>query len=1196
MSGRNNSDVKASSGFSLAGSLIGGNRNSGRDIGRNKTDASARLREGLNSSSSMSNSPVSSPNRSHLKQRSSHRRVASYRQNSAPKSPTRSPNKHKRSVSQDISSVGGFKFPGLSLSPSTDSSDKLSDRNSTKGGDSSTSYSSPPKTSMNKNLEEYYSAVTPGYKNAFTVLSGGKKSSDSNDKKMSPSSYQMIKEQVANGTNKTKSPPSLQAAVSQTAIDNNNSLQKQQQPKRPIVVTKSISASPPNTPTESPSPSSKMNQQQRVSRASSPSPNKMHSRRTRSPSPARVVKPTTAATATTREASPMRAPSPLQSIKSKLAKSKGSGKYSAAVSKVLGDDDDNAAASVSEKSKGSTPTSGSNSSPTKTISSYGSPQRKSQLRARSPSPLRLIRAIGSSKDSLDNRSYQNMDVDDQEPTSKGASSVSLGKTSFRSMSPGRLKKNIKSKFTSASPKRERPPQPQQRSPQSKIPLHPTGGSDDVRSKHSFDDGLDQIALTLGSTTLSFDVAEDDPSVAEKEEEESVDMNVEEPDIEDGCLINTTSSNIFQRREFVRAMGGTNEASSTKKYIQLGDILCEQEGEQLNRAIQMYYAGLGTVLSRIREWSSEQEEVEDVSIVDGENNVPPLPSTIPSNLTYRDFVSVANCADVNVLLLVISSILFRSGNAHFRLKQFETACRDYSSAQSYQLIRTKALSSHNMNESLVMEDAKLNGRVKNNMASALSKRRRYEESRAEYTRALQIKQSTLETLHKSARKKGESAKDMDDKNLVSDIASTFHNIGLLRLSCDESAKAEKAFKQSLSLRVKKFGLDDLRVSSTLNALGGLYYKTRRYDDAFRSYKESLRIWKLNVGKSDLQTAEHYYNIGLVFYAKGPYSKARVSVAECTKIRRHLCGNVSLPVAEALYLFGKVSLSLGNFEDASDKLQEALAIRQKLLKKDHLLVSNAHLLMGKVHLEMEEFDKAMRSFSVALAIRTDRLGKHHLSTAEVLHAVGSAYIEVDEYPKALETLQEALRLQRQFIGPSLEAAETLNTMSLVFFKSGDTERAIELGEEALVMVKSSAGFDHILVAHVLKHNGDYYQDIEAYDDAMESYGESLRIMAAWIGREHVLLSKTLSEVGVVRFKTGEYTIAKQSFTEVSWLCDFLTSFAQAALTNSFVFVLTLFHSGIENYASTRQWERQFVNISHFESFGTRTLQEQRTQACV
>ena len=1145
-----NSD-KAARGFSLAGSLNGGHQNSG-NVGRNKKDASARLREGLNTtlssmssaSLSISKSPVSSPDRSYTKQRTSHRRVTSYRQNSAPKSPSRSPQnqKHKRSVSQDIISLGGTNVPTLSQSPSTDSSDKQS-RSNTKGGYSSTPYSSPSNTPMNKNIEENHSAAM-GFKDAFTV-SGAKKSSDSNNTK-SPSSFQM-KKQAAAGTITSKSPKS---AVIQTTIDS-SSLLKQQQLKRstnatPLFVNKRVSASPPNTPPESPSPS-KMNQQ-RVSRASSPSPNKMKSKstRSRSPSPARVLNSATTTTATattTRAASPMRAPSPLQSIKSKLTQK--SGKYSTAVSKVLGDDDSNAAASISEKSKGSIPTSGSNSSPTKTTSSYGSPQRKGRFRTRSPSPLRFIRPSGS-KDTLDNRLYKNLDGDDQETTSNSASSFSLGKTSLRSMSPGRLKKNIQSKLTSASPKRVRPPPPQ-----SKIPLHP-GGLEDVRSKHSFDDGLDQIALTLERTTMSFDVIDDDPAGAaaeETDEEESVDMNVDEPDIEDGCIINTTSSNLFQRREFVRAMGGVNEGLSTRKYIQQGDALCDQGGEQLDRALQMYYAGLGTVLSRIREWTIEQQEERDASVVGGEeSDVSILPSAIPSNLSYRDFVSAANCADVNVLLLVISSILFRSGNAHFRLQHFESACRDYSSAQSYQSIRTKALSRHAMNESLEMEDAKLNGRVKNNMASALSKRQLYEEARAEYTKALQIKQSTLEALHKTMRQKGDSAKDMDDKNLVSDIASTFHNIGLLRLNCDEAAKAEKAFKQSLSLRVKKFGLDDLRVSSTLNALGGLYYKTKRYDDAFRSYKESLRIWKLNGSKSDLQTAEHYYNIGLVFYAKGPYSKARVSVAECAKIRRQLCGNVSLPVAEALTLFGKVSLSLGNFEDAFDKFQEALAIRQKLLGKDHLLVSNVHLVMGKVHLEMEESDEAMRSFSVALAIRSDRLGKHHLSTAEVLHAIGSAYIEVEEYPKALETLQEALRLQRHFLGPSLEAAETLNTMSLVFFKSGDTEKAIELGEEALVMLKSSAGFDHILVAHVLKHNGDYYQDIEAYDDAMEAYGESLRIMAAWLGREHVLLSKTLSEVGVVRFKTGEYTIAKQSFTEVSMLCVLIfSSFVfEAALT--------------------------------------------------
>ena len=50
-------------------------------------------------------------------------------------------------------------------------------------------------------------------------------------------------------------------------------------------------------------------------------------------------------------------------------------------------------------------------------------------------------------------------------------------------------------------------------------------------------------------------------------------------------------------------------------------------------------------------------------------------------------------------------------------------------------------------------------------------------------------------------------------------------------------------------------------------------------------------------------------------------------------------------------------------------------------------------------------------------------------------------------------------------------------------------------------------------------------------MEAYGESLRVLTAWHGREHVFLSEVLNKIGMTRFKNGEYMITKQSFTEVS-----------------------------------------------------------------
>jgi tetratricopeptide (TPR) repeat protein len=346
------------------------------------------------------------------------------------------------------------------------------------------------------------------------------------------------------------------------------------------------------------------------------------------------------------------------------------------------------------------------------------------------------------------------------------------------------------------------------------------------------------------------------------------------------------------------------------------------------------------------------------------------------------------------------------------------------------------------------------------------------------------------------------------------------------------KAEKAFKQSLSLRVKKFGLDDLGVSSTLCALGDVYFHQKRYDDAFRSYKESLRIWKFHRG-NDRRTAELYYNIGLVFYSKGPYAKAKLSVMECLRIRREICGSDSLPVASSLHLLGLTFIAIGDYEEAVAQLNEALTIRQTLLGKNspnHLLIHNVHVAIGRVHSLMGDFEKAMKSFSTVLMGRTIRLGKHHPLVAEVLQTIGDAYIAANEYSKAAETLEEALRIRRSLLGPSTEVAETLNSLSLVYFCCDDFEHAIELSEQSLKTLKGAVSRDHFIVAKVLKNSGDYKQNMDLLDDAIEDYTESLRVMTAWLGRDHISLSELLNEIGVTYFKKEEFVLAKESFTEV------------------------------------------------------------------
>lgn len=803
---------------------------------------------------------------------------------------------------------------------------------------------------------------------------------------------------------------------------------------------------------------------------------------------------------------------------------KGAGKYSDAVSVALKQDQSGEGVEIV-------------SSPLLKTEREG----ERRLRTRSPSPVRYLN--NHNKNKISNKgsdSYTNitskyskdetesnqslgrtqmLNAKNEEEESNAASSTApsfFNNRNIRSMSPAKLKMSLKQRIME------------------KVPSSPRRDHNSSLKRQTVEgDTSDGLVSKFAGASMSFD-AEDDYEVSQINVTSN--KNIPEgspvtPD-SDEFIINTTSYNIFENERFLHAMGGPNDASLTINYIRTGDTIYSSEEGQGNRALPLYYAGLGTILSRIQKWGTRANSGNENETGECEN------------LVYLDFSAAAISKEMNILLFAMASILLRAGNANFSLGRFETACRDYASAQSYRALgggenASVLVCKSREDINLQLEDAKLHGRISNNSACAQTKRKMYEEARTEYTKALQIKQKTLEKMHELSSTLNDvsnstpQSMEMEDVDLISNIASTFHNIGLLRVNCDEPKKAEKAFKQSLSLRVKKFGLDDLGVSSTLCALGDVYFHQKLYDDAFRSYKESLRIWKFHRG-NDNRTAELYYNIALVFYSKGPYSKAKLSVVECLRIRRGLCGNeVSLPVASSLQLLGLISIDMSDYEEALAALQEALAIRQKLLEKtssNHLLIHNVHLAIGRVHSLMGEFDKSMKYFSIALMGRTIRLGKHHPLVAEVLHTIGDAYAVVNEYSKASETLEEALRIRKSLLGPNIEVAETLNSLSLVYFYCDETERAIELTEQSLKILKCAAKCDHILAARVLKNTGDYKQSLGSLDDAVEDYTESLRVMTAWQGRDHISLSEVLNEIGVTYFKKDDFVLAKESFTEV------------------------------------------------------------------
>ena len=927
----------------------------------------------------------------------------------------------------------------------------------------------------------------------------------------------------------------------------------------PDVPSGSIPARPPDqaaSPTGGPKPNPQhvtpnSKTVKNMIRSSSPTPKGVVEGRIRNPSPLRASSPSS------------RVKKMTNTLKRHIrSRSRGSGNYSDAVSRALNtppsrDELERVDIIDNPKSVGSGRGVEVVSSPKKSLSSpnetsrrvttaqlEGEPwQAKRRIRNRSPSPVRYMNDTRNAPDISDwNDSATHDGSLQMERGSTASTPSSFVARNIRAMSPGRVKESWK-KRNIKSDRGNGVPRPPTHSHQRDM-IAQVSPSPQISPSFSTDvEDAQLVVPSLARTTMSFDI-DDTPNRVDdnsgvvpgsfnsiKDREGTLDTTYEDTDNDlqtsqdsEGYYINTSAFNLFECRQFLIAMGGNaSNASLATNYIRTADALCEEN--KYVRAIQAYYAGLGLILARVRDWI--------YTLSEEERSNPFMEKPPPTHVAQEDFVRVACDPDMNIILLIVSSILHRAGNAHLHLCQYNEACRDYNSAQAYRSMRNKSHKSCIDLTLLNDEDDMLQGRISNNLACAMSKCGLLDEARSEYTRALQIKQGILEMWHKRSKQSAASIEEDGDMPLVSDITSTFHNIGLLRAKCNEFKKAEKAYKQSLSLRVKKFGLDDVGVSTTLCALGGLYYQQGQLDDAFRSYKESLRIWKKHIGKkSDLVTAEHYYNIGLIFYQKGPVSKGRASTAECLRLRKQLCRDNLLPVASALTLAGMVNTVAGAHEEAASQLLEAMEIRrQEDQNEDHDLLT-IQLALGNVYQLQNRFDDAMDCYSAILPEWMGRFGSDHAKVAQVLQSIGSTYLAADKYDNAKTTLEEVLRIRKLLEPQSVEMAETLDSLGRVHYKLGDTEKAGELGEEALEVLKLSVkdNLEPMLLSKIMKNLGDYYQDVEAFEDAIDAYEECQRVLVAWHGEDHVCLVEVLNEIGVTRFKSEEFGVAKYSFEEV------------------------------------------------------------------
>jgi tetratricopeptide (TPR) repeat protein len=102
---------------------------------------------------------------------------------------------------------------------------------------------------------------------------------------------------------------------------------------------------------------------------------------------------------------------------------------------------------------------------------------------------------------------------------------------------------------------------------------------------------------------------------------------------------------------------------------------------------------------------------------------------------------------------------------------------------------------------------------------------------------------------------------------------FTILGYLRQQSGQASADEtmQAYQDSLQIKRRVLGRDNLSVGKTLNNLGTVHYLKREYDQALEAYREALQIMVASLGPNHLDVGTVHSNIGDVFWAQSGDAK-------------------------------------------------------------------------------------------------------------------------------------------------------------------------------------------------------------------------------------------------------------------------------------------------------------------------------------
>ncbi len=229
------------------------------------------------------------------------------------------------------------------------------------------------------------------------------------------------------------------------------------------------------------------------------------------------------------------------------------------------------------------------------------------------------------------------------------------------------------------------------------------------------------------------------------------------------------------------------------------------------------------------------------------------------------------------------------------------------------------------------------------------------------------------------------------------------------------RARAAFDQSLAIRRRAHGEDDLGVARILNDLGSLHGQLEQTDEAIAAHSKALAIQRRRRGPEDVSVTNSLTGLAILHSRKDDFATALQLDQEVLAIRLKTIGERHAATTAALENVAWDLKGLNRVAEARQYAERVLETRKAALGPDHAQLAFTHMLLGDLAAMDKRPADAMASYLEALRIREAALGRENPRTGDALFALGVFQMSAGARAEAHAYLSRALRIYEKVYPP-------------------------------------------------------------------------------------------------------------------------------------------------------------------------------------